>query len=377
LPGPSRVHPGDDGAAGRAVQALCQLRVGDRPVGEGVRSELLHHVHHDVEPGVVGVDQFQGLGPEAEGHDVRTVGAGGLRGSPGQRHHQVAHPCPALHEPGLGDVHRRRADEAGDEDVGRTVVEGARRVGLLQQPVLEDGDAVAHGHGLDLVVRDVDGGDAEPALQGGDLRAGLDAELRVQIGQRFVHEEHLRRTHDRATHRHALPLPTGQRLGPAVQVRLQVEDLRRFLDAGRDLALPDAGDLEGEAHVVGDRHVRVQGVVLEHHGDVPVLRRHLRDVALADEDGAAVDLLETSEHAQGCRLAATGGADEDRNSPSAIFRSRTSTAGSSAPGYKRVAWSKVTEATVGSLPGIGGRTVRGVDVRRRWERVSRRAGPLP
>ena len=79
----------------------------------------------------------------------------------------------------------------------------------------------------------------------------------------------------------------------------------------RDLVLGDAGDLQREAHVVGDGHVRVQRVVLEHHRDVAVLRRHVGDVAVADEDVARVDVLEAREHAQRRGLAAARGADED------------------------------------------------------------------
>src|SRR3712207_7884036 len=48
------------------------------------------------------------------------------------------------------EVHRRGADEARDEGVDRLVVEAERRVDLLEEAVLEHGDAVAHRHGLDL-----------------------------------------------------------------------------------------------------------------------------------------------------------------------------------------------------------------------------------
>ena len=110
------------------------------------------------------------------------------------------------------------------------------RVELLEQAVLEDRDAVAHRHGLDLVVRDVDGGDAEAALQRGDLRTGLDAELGVEVRQRLVHEEHLGLTHDGAAHGDALALATGEGLRLAVEVLREVEDLGGLLDALADLA---------------------------------------------------------------------------------------------------------------------------------------------
>jgi hypothetical protein len=57
--------------------------------------------------------------------------------------------------------------------------------------------------------------------------------------------------------------------------------------------------------------VRVQRVVLEDHRDVAVLRGHIGDVAVADEDAALVDLFEAREHAQRGGLAAAGGPDQD------------------------------------------------------------------
>ena len=135
----------------------------------------------------------------------------------------------------VDQVHRGGADEAGHEHVVRAVVHVARGVDLLQDAVLEHGDPVAHGHGLDLVVGDVDRGDAEAALQRGDLRTGLHAQLGVEVGQRLVHEEDLRLADDRAAHRDTLALTTGERLRLAVEVLLEVEDLRGLVDPCGDL----------------------------------------------------------------------------------------------------------------------------------------------
>ena len=82
-----------------------------------------------------------------------------------------------------------------------------------------------------------------------------------------------------------------------------------------DLGLVDAGDLEREAHVVGDGHVRVERVVLEDHRDVAVLGGQVGDVAVADPDLAVVDLFEAGEHAQGGGLATPGGTDQDEELP--------------------------------------------------------------
>ncbi|OPZ51435.1 MAG: hypothetical protein BWY91_02682 [bacterium ADurb.BinA028] len=195
------------------------------------------------------------------------------------------------------------------------VVHVARGVALLEVAVLEDRNAVTHGHGLGLVVGDVDRGDAEAALQRRDLGAGLHAQLGVEVGQRLVHEEDLGGADDGAAHGNTLTLTTGEGLRLALEVGLQVEDLGGLEDALGDLVLGDAGDLQGEAHVVGDRHVRVERVVLEDHGDVAVLGGQVGDVAVTDEDLAAVDLFEAGEHAQGGGLATSGGADEDEELP--------------------------------------------------------------
>jgi hypothetical protein len=45
----------------------------------------------------------------------------------------------------------------------------------------EDGDAVAHGHRLDLIVRHVERGDAELGIEKLELGPHLDAEVGVEI----------------------------------------------------------------------------------------------------------------------------------------------------------------------------------------------------
>ena len=214
------------------------------------------------------------------------------------------------------------------------LVQVARGADLLQEAVLEHRDAVAHGERLGLVVRDVDRGDAEAALQRRDLRAGLDAELGVEVRQRLVHEEHLGLADDRAAHGDALTLTTREGLRLAGQVLLEVEELRGLEHAGGALVLADAGDLQGEAHVLGDRHVRVQRVVLEHHRDVAVLRRDVGDVAVADEDAARVDLFEAGQHAQRRGLAAAGGADENEEFAVGDLEVELVDSGASAPGVQ-------------------------------------------
>ena len=117
------------------------------------------------------------------------------------------------------------------------VVDLLRRVALLQAPGAHHRHAVAHRHRLDLVVGDVERGDAEAALDPRDLGAHVDAQLRVEVRERLVHQERGGRAHDRAAHRDALALAAGELGGLAVEVLGQAEDPRRLLDLRRALLL--------------------------------------------------------------------------------------------------------------------------------------------
>src|SRR5699024_715138 len=168
-----------------------------------------------------------------------------------------------------------------------------------------------HRHRLDLVVRDIDGCDPETASQGRDLGASLDPQLRVEVRQRFVHEEDLRGPDDGPAHGYALSLPAGQRLRLPVEEGFEVEKLRGLVHSLIALLASDAGDLERERHVLPHGHMRIERIVLEHHGDITFARGQQSDIVLADADVAGVDGFETCEHAQGGGLPASGGTDED------------------------------------------------------------------
>ena len=84
--------------------------------------------------------------------------------------------------------------------------------------------------------------------------------------------------------------------------------LTRFVLLGPALS----GQLHREGDVVEDGHVRVEGIALEHHRDVPVLRREVDDVFAADCQGPAADLLEPRDHPERRRLSAARRADENQ-----------------------------------------------------------------
>ena len=219
------------------------------------------------------------------------------------------------------------ADEAGDEQVDGPVVELLGRRDLLQLALAHHGDAVAHGHRLDLVVGHVDRGHAELVLQAADLGAHLHAQLGVEVGERLVHEERLRLAHDGAPHGDALALAAGEGARLAIEEVLEAEHLRRVPHALVDLVLGHLAQAQPEGDVVVDRQVRVERVVLEHHGDVAVARRHVVDDRVADAQTVpAVMVSSPASMRSAVVLPQPDGPTSTMNSPSAIARSMSATA---------------------------------------------------
>ena len=112
----------------------------------------------------------------------------------------------------------------------RVVVERLGVVALLEHAGAHDRHPVAHGHGLDLVVGDVERGHAHPALDAADLGAHLHAQLGVEVGERLVHQEHARLAHDGPAHGNALPLAARELAGLAIDPLGKPQQLGRLVD---------------------------------------------------------------------------------------------------------------------------------------------------
>jgi hypothetical protein len=131
-----------------------------------------------------------------------------------------------------------------------------------------------------------------------DFHPHLGAQLGVKVGQRFVEQEHLRMPHNRAPHRHPLPLPARQLPRLAVQKRGQRQDLGGLGHRLFDLGLGPLGDMQGKAQIFAHRHMRIKRVVLEHHRDIAIPRRQVVDHRITDPHLAARDILQPRDHPQ-------------------------------------------------------------------------------
>ena len=155
---------------------------------------------------------------------------------------------------------------------------------LLELAQAHHGDAVAERHRFDLIVSDVDRGHSDPLVQESDLRPHLGSQLGVEVRERLVHEEGLWLADERSTHGHSLPLATGKLPRLAIELLVQFEDGRDSRDALLDIGAAELAKLQGERQVLEDGLVRIEGVVLEHHCDVPITRGKPVDDLVADPD---------------------------------------------------------------------------------------------
>ena len=303
--GSTRTPMGEPGSARPATRrADRDARLAEQDLDEHLVTEGLDHVH-------------------AAGH-----GAGGPRGN------EFEIPCAHAHvgDPGgragavpvaerdvaacdddaralrverhVEDVHRRVPHELGDEPVRRAVEHLLRRCVLLDATVVEQADPVRHRERLDLVVRHVDRGRAEPLLEALDLRAHRHAQLRVEVGQRLVHEERGRFADDRPGEGDPLALPAGELARSARQEVVHLEGARDPQDGVLPLPRVDLAHLERVGDVLGHGQVGVQGVALEDHGDVTASRRAVRHVLPGDDHAAGGRAFQACDDPQRRRLAA-------------------------------------------------------------------------
>ncbi len=90
---------------------------------------------------------------------------------------------------------------------------------------------------------------------------------------------------------------------------------------GRSRPWGQAAHLQREGEVLVDGLVGIERVVLEHHGDVPVLRIEIIDHAIANGDVAAGDWNEPGDQVERRRLAASRRADQ-RDEFAVVHRQR-------------------------------------------------------
>ena len=171
-----------------------------------------------------------------------------------------------------------------------------------------------------LVVRDVDGGDPQVALQPLQLEAHALAQLRIQVGKRLVQEQQARLHDQRPGERKTLLLAARQPGRLAARQLLERDHLQHSQYAFLDLALAELApaDPQRKRGVLEHRHVRPDGVRLEYHAQPAPVRRHedaalrrVHDIA-ADRDFPLPRPLQAGDGAQRGGLAAAARSEQSK-----------------------------------------------------------------
>src|SRR3954452_2942927 len=264
-----------------------------------------------------GIDIEEGVAAEVLGHRDRSLPAAGTVALDLEMLRPYADRGRALLQGVLAghEVHLGRTDEAGDEEVGRLLVEIQRRAVLLDLAAVEHDDLVGHGHGLDLVVGDIDRRGAELLLEPCHLDAHLHTQRRVEIGEWLVEQKRLGLADDGAPDRDALALAAGELARLAIEIGREVQRCGGGLDLTVDLVLGQPRHLQAEADVAAHAHMRIERIGLEHHREPALGRRRVDHVLAVDQDLAAGDVLESRDQPQERGLAAARWPHEHHERP--------------------------------------------------------------
>ena len=204
------------------------------------------------------------------------------------------------------DVHDRAADELRHEQVDGMLIDVVGQPDLLQDAVVHDGDPVGHGHGLDLVVGDVDGRGFVLDVNVLQLGPHLLAQLGVERADRLVHQQRLGPAHERSPDGDALHVAAGQGRGPFAEQPIDAQRLGHLAHALiHDVPVLIRGAQRKRNVLVGGQ-MRIEGEQLEHEGDIAVGRLTALHRLSVDQNLAAVDFLQAGDGAQRRGLAAAG-----------------------------------------------------------------------
>ena len=144
-------------------------------------------------------------------------------------------------------------------------------------------------------------------MEGGQLHPHVSPELCIQVGQRLIHQKRLGPAHNGAANRDPLLLPARKLAGAAVQQMGDVQHLGRLLHLPTDLGFGDLAHREGKRHIFIHGHLGIEGVILEHHRQIPLAGFKIVAQLVSDPELAAGDVLQPGDHAQRGGLSAAGG----------------------------------------------------------------------
>jgi hypothetical protein len=91
----------------------------------------------------------------------------------------------------------------------------------------------------------------------------------------------------------------------------QAQDLRSIGHALFDFTLGVLPQLESKGHIVINRHVGIESIILKYHSNIAILWRHIIHYPTINRYLSFRNIFQPCNHSQCCRLAASGRPNED------------------------------------------------------------------
>ena len=189
-------------------------------------------------------------------------------------------------------------DKVGNEGIIWTGVNTLGAFNLLNIALVHDRDPIRDGQRLLLIVGHVYGSDTDLFLDFTDRLAHLDAQLCIEVGERLVHQKHLRLHNDGARQRDALLLAAGELVGIAILVLRDLHGFHDLFHTALDLVLGELFVFQTVLDVAVDGHVREDGVALEHHAEIALIDGYIVDHLVVKRNGAGLNGVKTGDHAE-------------------------------------------------------------------------------
>ncbi|CCJ92506.1 hypothetical protein BN131_179 [Cronobacter malonaticus 681] len=202
--------------------------------------------------------------------------------------------------------HVRGADKTRNKRRARAHVEFARRVYLLDAPVVKHRHPVGHRQRFALIVRNEHKRNAERALQVFQLHLHLLAQFEIERAERFVKQQHARLVDQRPGDSDALALPAGELRRFARMGKTERHPLQRLAGAGKPRFFIDAFNHQPVSDILQHRHMRKQRVILKDRVNVALPRRQLAGFAPEQANSAVAQLLKARDHPQTGGFAGAG-----------------------------------------------------------------------
>ncbi|KPW58902.1 Uncharacterized protein ALO80_05922 [Pseudomonas caricapapayae] len=205
---------------GEADDTACSSELA---IQQAVAAQILRRLHRGDDACLV---ECEGFGAQA--HQPFACAVAGNAESDGQALPVREHQNVVVQTMHRQQVHGRGANEASDENARGLIVDVSGRADLFDMAFVEDHHALGEGHGLGLIVGNVQNRCTGLLVQAANQQTHFMAQRAVQVAQRLIEQQDWRFADQRTTDGNALALTAGKLAGLALQQSLKTQRAGTF-----------------------------------------------------------------------------------------------------------------------------------------------------